>query len=158
MRCFLMFLMLGTIGVSAQIVSKQLIGSGGLTQSNGIHKLSWSVGEPIVLLMTSEDGSVQLGNGYYPAMDMTALSIEDNALELQVKVFPNPTSQMLYVIHPEFNSFTIGITDLNGKQMYNGTIQKGTPIDVSNYAQGMYLIAIKNEASKQTNTYKIIKR
>ena len=41
MRCFLMFLMLGAVGVSAQSVSKQLISSGGLTQSNGVNKLSW---------------------------------------------------------------------------------------------------------------------
>ena len=141
---------------SAQSISKQVIGAAGKTQSNSNLKVSYTVGEPVVGLMTA--GGNQLGNGYYPAMNLQALSVEDNVLDLQLKVYPNPTSQSLYVCHPELNSFRITIVDLNGKLLYDGAINKDEPLDVSNYTQGMYLVTVENKEANKKNTYKIIKK
>ena len=140
----------------SQSISKQVVGTSGKTQSNGNLKLSYTVGEPVIGLMTA--GGNQLGNGYYPAMDLQALSVEDNVLDVQLKVYPNPTSQSLYVSHPDMSSFGITIVDLNGKQLYQGTINKEEPLDVSNYIQGMYLVTVENAAANKKNTYKIIKK
>jgi hypothetical protein len=140
----------------SQSISKQVIGTSGKTLSNSNLKLSYTVGEPVVGLMTA--GGNQLGNGYYPAMDLQALSVEDNVLDVQLRIYPNPTSQSLYVSHPELNSFGITIVDLNGKQLYQGTINKEEPLDVSNYTQGMYLVTIENTTTNKKNTYKIIKK
>lgn len=139
-----------------QSISKQVIGTAGKTQTNSNLKVSWTTGEPVVGLMTA--GGNQLGNGYYPAMDLQALSIDDVALNVEIKVYPNPTSQSLYVSHPELNLFGIQIVDLNGKQVYSGTIEKEVPLDVSSYTQGMYLITVENKESNKKNTYKIIKK
>lgn len=139
----------------SQSISKQVIGTSGKTLTNSNLKVSYTVGEPVVGLMTA--GGNQLGNGYYPAMDIQALSLEDNVLALEIKLYPNPTSQSLYVSHPEYNSFTIQIADLNGKQIYTGTIEKEVPLDMSSYTQGMYLITIENKEYNKKNTYKIIK-
>ena len=155
MKKLLLSLLITAAGYS-QTISKQVIGAAGKTQSNGNSKLSWTVGEPVVGLMTA--GGNQLGNGYYPAMDLQALSVEDNVLDVQLRVYPNPTSQSLYVFHPELNSFRITIVDLNGKLLYDGAINKDEPLDVSNYTQGMYLVTIENTATKKKNTYKIIKK
>jgi hypothetical protein len=140
----------------SQTISKQVIGAAGKTQSNGNSKLSWTVGEPVVGLMTA--GGNQLGNGYYPALNLQALSIEENTLEAQIKLYPNPTSQSLFVSHPDITSFEITIVDLNGKQLYSGTINKDEPLDVSNYIQGMYMVTVENTATNKKNTYKIIKK
>ena len=155
MKKLLLLLLLSSI-VSAQSISKQVIGAAGKTLTNNNLKLSYTVGEPVVGLMTA--GGNQLGNGYYPAMDLQALSVEDNVLDVQLKVYPNPTSKSLYVSHPEMNSFGISIVDLNGKQLYSGTINKEEPLDVSNYTQGMYLVTIENTSTNKKNTYKIIKK
>jgi hypothetical protein len=56
------------------------------------------------------------------------------------------------------NSFGITIVDLNGKQLYSGTINKEEPLDVSGYTQGMYLVTIENKEANKKNTYKIIKK
>jgi hypothetical protein len=103
-------------------------------------------------------GGNQLGNGYYPALNLQALSVEDNVLDLQLKVYPNPTSQLLYVSHPELNSFGITIVDLNGKQLYSGNINNEEPLDVSGFTQGMYLVTVENAIANKKNTYKIIKK
>ena len=155
MKYLVIVLLVATMGYS-QSISKQVIGAAGKTQSNGNSKLSYTVGEPVVGLMTA--GGNQLGNGYYPAMDLQALSVEDNVLDVQLKVYPNPTSQSLYVSHPELNSFGITIVDLNGKQLYSGIINKEEPLDVSGYTQGMYMVTIENTITKKKNTYKIIKK
>jgi hypothetical protein len=151
----LLFLFLITAAGYSQSISKQVIGAAGKTQTAGNSKLSWTLGEPVVGLMTA--GGKQLSNGYYPARNLQALSVEDIDMDVQIKLYPNPTSQALYVSHPELNSFGITIFDLNGKQVYAGTINKEEPLDVSNYTQGMYLVTIENKAANKKNTYKIIK-
>jgi hypothetical protein len=103
-------------------------------------------------------GGNQLGNGYYPALNLQALSVEDNVLDVQLRIYPNPTSQSFYVSHPELNSFGITIVDLNGKQLYSGTINKEEQLDVSNYTQGMYMVTVENTTTNKKNTYKIIKK
>jgi hypothetical protein len=155
MKKSLFFLLITVTGYS-QSISKQVIGSAGKTQSNANLKVSYTVGEPVVGIMTA--GGNQLGNGYYPALNLLALSVEDNVLDVQLKVYPNPTSQLLYVSHPELNSFGITIVDLNGKQLYSGTINKEEPLDISNYTQGMYMVTIENTTTNIKNTYKIIKK
>lgn len=152
----ILFLLLLTSFSYAQTISKQVIGSAGRTQSNSNVTLSYTVGEPVVGLMTA--GGNQLGNGYYPALDLQTLSVEDNILEAQIKVYPNPTTHVLYVSHPEVLAFNIQIADLNGKLIYSGIISRDEPLDVSNFSQGMYLITIENQETKKKNTYKIIKK
>jgi hypothetical protein len=154
MKYVVIVLLVATMGYS-QTISKQVVGTSGKTLTNSNLKLSYTVGEPVVGLMT---GGNQLGNGYYPSMDLQALSVEDNVLDVQIKLYPNPTLQSLYVSHPEMNSFGITIVDLNGKQLYQGTINKEEPLDVSNYTQGMYLVTIENTTTNKKNTYKIIKK
>lgn len=154
MKKIIFFLFVSAVGYT-QSISKQVIGTAGKTQTSSNNKVSWTTGEPVVGLMTA--GGNQLGNGYYPAMDLQALSVEDNTLEAKIKLYPNPTSQLLYVSHPDLNSFGIQVVDLNGKQVYSGTISKDQPLDVSNYSQGMYLITIENKEANKKNTYKIIK-
>lgn len=155
MKLLITLLFVSTLGY-AQSISKQVIGAAGKTQTSSNLKLSWSAGEPVVGLMTA--GGNQLGNGYYPAKDVQALSVEDNTMDIQLRLYPNPTTQSLYVTHPEFSSFGIQIADLNGKQLYAGSIKKEEPLDVSSYPQGLYLVIIENTTTHQKNTYKIIKK
>ena len=93
---------------------------------------------------------------YTKTASLSTQTIENNLLSL----YPNPSSQVLYVSHPDLNSNSLGIqiVDLNGKQMYSGTIQKNVPLDVSTYTPGMYLVTIENRETNKKNTYKIIKK
>ena len=52
--------------------------------------ISYTVGEVVVGPMLSDDALVQLGNGYYPSLDLSVLSIESEGINMQIKVFPNP--------------------------------------------------------------------
>ena len=159
MRYFLLsFLLLGFSSYAQPTISKQVIGPGGQTFENGNNKLSYTVGEVAVGAMTDEDGTYQLGNGYYPSLDLSTLNTETPELQLQVKVFPNPATEVIYVNHPTEQFFEVAITDVSGKQILQTAHQKQQPLSVKTLTTGTYFITVTTKESKQTNTYKIIKQ
>ena len=155
---FLAFLLLGFSSYSQPTISKQVVGPGGQTFENGNNKLSYTVGEVAVGAMTDEDGTYQLGNGYYPSLDLSTLNTETPELQLQVKVFPNPATEVIYVNHPTEQFFEVAITDVSGKQILQTLHQKEQPLNIQTLTTGTYFITVTTKESKQTNTYKIIKQ
>ena len=159
MRYFIIaFLLLGLSSYAQPTISKQVIGPGGQTFENGNNKLSYSVGEVAVGAMTDDDGTYQLGNGYYPSLNLSTLNTETPELQLQVKVFPNPTKEVIYITHPTEQFFEVSITDVSGKQILQTAHQKQQPLKVQTLTTGTYFITVTTKESKQTNTYKIIKQ
>ena len=159
MRYFIIaFLLLGFSSYSQPSISKQVIGPSGATFENGNNKLSYTAGEVVVGAMTDEDGSYQLGNGYYPSLDLSTLNTESPELQLQVKVFPNPVAEAIFITHPTEQFFEVRITDVSGKQILQTAHQKQQPLSVQTLTKGTYFITVTTKDSKQTNTYKIIKQ
>jgi hypothetical protein len=157
MRYFILVFLLMSLSGFSQTVSKQVISPLGGTAFSDTHKLSYTTGEVVVGAMTSEDGSIQLGNGYYPSLDLSTLNTESAELQLQVKVFPNPTTETIFITHPISNSFKVFISDLTGKVLLQKQVGKKQPINIEKYPTGTYLINVTTE-DKKTNTYKIIKQ
>jgi hypothetical protein len=159
MRYFILaFLLLGLSSYAQDTISKQVIGPGGQTFENGNNKLSYTVGEVAVGAMTDEDGTYQLGNGYYPSLNLSTLNTETPELQLQVKVFPNPAKEVIYITHPTEQYFEVRITDVSGRQILQTAHQKQQPLNVQTLTSGTYIITVTTKDSKQTNTYKIIKQ
>ena len=158
MRYFILAFLLLSLSSYSQTISKQVIGPGGQTFENGNNKLSYTVGEVAVGAMTDEDGTYQLGNGYYPSLDLSTLNTETPELQLQVKVFPNPATEVIYVNHPTEQFFEVAITDVSGKQILQTLHQKEQPLNIQTLTTGTYFITVTTKESKQTNTYKIIKK
>ena len=159
MRYFiLVFLLLGFSANSQPTISKQVIGPAGATFENGNNKLSYTAGEVVVGAMSDEDGSYQLGNGYYPSLDLSTLNTESPELQLQVKVYPNPVTEAIYITHPTEQFFEVRITDVSGKQILQTGHQKEQPLSVQTLTTGTYFVTVTTRDSKQTNTYKIIKQ
>ena len=153
----LLTLFIFTVSIKAQIISKQVISSLGSNYSNSTIKLSYVLGEFVVGSMTDDDGSLQLGNGYYPSLNLETLSVQSLIIEVKLKVYPNPVNELLYVSHPTETKFDIYITDVTGRNIFKGKIQKQNPINISQYPKGIYLLTIMTGEIKKTNTYKIIK-
>ena len=141
-----------------QSISKQVIGPGGQTFENGNNKLSYTVGEVAVGAMTDENGAFQLGNGYYPSLNLSVLNLNSPEIRIQVKVFPNPAQEVIYITHPTEQFFEVKVTDVNGKQILQTGHQKQQPLGVQTLTTGTYFITVTTKESKQTNTYKIIKK
>ena len=158
MRYFTLAILLVSLTGFTQTISKQVIGPAGATYENGNNKLSYTAGEVLVGAMTSEDGSIQLGNGYYPSLDLSTLNTQSPELQLQVKVYPNPTTEAIFITHPTEQFFEVRITDISGKQILQTAHQKQQPLNVQSLTSGTYFVTVTTRDSKQTNTYKIIKQ
>ena len=157
MRHIILLLFTSSICLS-QSISKQVIGPAGATYENDNNKLSYTAGEVLVGAMTSEDGSIQLGNGYYPSLDLSTLTTETPELKLQVKVFPNPVTELLFISHPTEQRFEVMITDMTGKELLNTTYQNEQPLHFQNFTSGTYFVTVTTDISKEVNSYKIIKK
>ena len=150
MRYFILaFLLLGFSSHAQNTISKQVIGPGGQTFENENNKLSYTVGEVAVGAMTDEEGTYQLGNGYYPSLNLSTLTTETPELQLQVKVFPNPTKEVIYITHPTEQFFEVRITDVSGKQILQTAHQKQQPLSVQTLTTGTYFITVTTQESKK---------
>lgn len=158
MRYIILAILLLSLKGFSQTISKQVISPSGATFENGNNKLSYTSGELAVGAMTSEDGSMQLGNGYYPSLNLSTLNIETPELQFKVKVFPNPTKELIYITHPTEQFFEVSITDISGKQTLQTAHQKQQPLSIQTLTTGTYFVTVTTKDSKQTNTYKIIKK
>ena len=158
MRYLTLTILLVSLTGFSQTISKQVIGPAGATYENGTNKHSYTAGEVVVGAMTDEDGSYQLGNGYYPSLDLSTLNTESLELQLQVKVYPNPVTEAIFITHPTEQFFEVRITDVSGKQILQTGNQKEQPLSVQTLTTGTYFVTVTTRDSKQTNTYKIIKQ
>lgn len=90
-------------------------------------------------------------------------SVENIESTLQIMLFPNPSSGVLFVSAGQFetNNIKIQVVDINGKILIEQMVFKNEneifPIDVSELAQGCYFLKINNENIFQKN-FRFIKQ
>ena len=71
--------------------------------------------------------------------------------EVIYSVYPNPTQDILTIAHP--GSFTYIITDLNGRQIFNGIANNVISLDVLNLEPGQYFIGLYSGADKAVASF-----
>ena len=158
----LIALLLLAIKVNAQKISSQSINSNGtkMTQSNG--SLSFTLGEIVLLNDLNTQGN-SLRSGFTAGATLSTQSIQEpNKNFLDIKVYPNPTSDLLHIRinHSAIQQFVISITDLQGKEVYNGTysgIANTIGINTSSFSNGSYILSLSDNNQQILGTYKIIK-
>jgi hypothetical protein len=154
-------LLMGTT-TYAQSIAPQSVNSGGTTMSQSNGSLSFTVGELTVQSQTDNQGNT-LGSGFTAGASLTTMSVQEtNAAVLDVKVYPNPTTELvnIQINHSKIDQVVVTVTDLEGKEVYNGKyagIANVIGINTSSYATGSYLLTLKNTSNQVLGTYKIIK-
>lgn len=146
----------------AQSIAPQSVNSGGaeMTQANG--SVSFTVGELVVLSQTDSNGNT-LSGGFTAGATLTTLSIQETDVAvLDVKVYPNPTTELvnIQINHSTIDHVVVTITDLQGKEVYSGKyagISNVIGINTASYATGTYVLSLKNLKKQVLGTYKIIK-
>lgn len=96
-------------------------------------------------LTESINGDVTGNHGGYDAwvvkLNPVSVDVEEAWPTEIVTLFPNPANQMVYVsIAPEEIMMSISISDLQGQQISQQTIQNGGGLEVSSLPNGMYSI------------------
>ena len=131
----LLFILL--IGFSLE--AQEVVSSGGKTQTTADYELSWTVGE--VVTATVSNGENTLTQGFHQSkLIVTALS-EPVVLELNVKVYPNPTSRFV-IVHQGKAGMKIhyALFNISGKLLQQKFIvETDTPLDMKDYSSGTEL-------------------
>ena len=85
---------------------------------------------------------------------MTQLSAEDDQLKNDVKLFPNPTKETLYIKNSGHQNINVvQIYNILGTEVYrtkNSNSSNILKLDVSQYARGMYLIKLSSDYGSTT--------
>ena len=140
----------------SQTISKQVISSAGQTNTVSNIQLAWTMGEPVVGLMSS--GSNQLGNGYFPSLDLTLLSTTNPELNPEIVIYPNPTTHFVKISAPENQKFNVLLFDVSGKLLLEKKCTANENIDVSSLAVGSYIFQVIETTSLKQNSYNLIKK
>ncbi len=92
-----------------------------------------------------------------PTQDNTLTELGEGTLEFSgITVSPNPSSGIFDVKGVNTGVYTV--SDISGKQIAKGNFEKGTRVDISNEASGIYILDIKDQSGKTLDTRKLIKK
>ena len=145
------------VSLSAQSVEKNVISAIGNSYSGQNFSVSYNAGELVIGSQASEDGSIQLGSGSYPSLNLITLDVDIPELKFGFNLYPNPVRDALYIEHPTLSEFIVSIHDINGRLVYELLSQVKKPISTSNLSLGTYIVSVKTTDNQRINSYKIIK-
>ena len=145
------------VSLSAQSVEKSVISAIGISYSGQNFSVSYNAGELVIGSQASEDGSIQLGSGYYPSLNLISLDVDIPELKFGFNLYPNPVRDALYIEHPTLSEFIVSIHDINGRLVYEQLSQVKKPISTSILSLGIYIVSVKTTDNQRINSYKIIK-
>jgi hypothetical protein len=97
------------------------------------------------LRVDSTNGCSTFSNDF----DFKYTSVNENNLPESIKIYPNPTNGMFFIVSEIAWNYTV--YDYNGKEILSGYKEKGSEhLDLSNFASGVYLLKLVNENEQIT--------
>ena len=149
----LIIILLTFVQVSiAQSVDRHVVSSGGKEFSNSSARIAFTIGEPVTETFLS--GNATATQGFHQGT-INITSIREQIPELEISIFPNPTSDFLNVKINETGIWEL--YSLEGKLVSTGAIQYGlTSIDMQHVALATYTLTVLLQ-DKRMNTYRVIK-
>ncbi|UTW66085.1 T9SS type A sorting domain-containing protein [bacterium SCSIO 12643] len=94
--------------------------------------------------------AVEISNGYCSVVSdcyhFWPLGVEDNFIETGLKLYPNPTNDVLYIDKGVNAELNIEILDYTGKTIYNAILRDQiTEFKMQDLASGIYFVKLSNE-------------
>lgn len=129
---------------------------GNATGSSG--KVSFSIGQPFYHFVSNANSSVL--EGVQQPFEISTLGLDDyQNIRLEMKVYPNPTSSVLFlnVGESSLSNLEYQLYDASGRLISKNSIaNKETKIDIATQSFGVYHLIVL-DSSKALKTFKIIK-
>lgn len=152
---YLLFLSLSSNFLLAQETTTS--SGGNATGTNG--NVSYTIGQVVYTTNSGTTGSVAQGV-QQPFEIQTLLGAENFNINLQIAVFPNPTTNWLQldIKNYGFEKLNYQIFDINGKMVLQSKIStETTTISMENLSTNIYLLKVLDN-NKEVKTFKIIKK
>lgn len=146
LRCFLAVLICipVTVFTQSQIPLHLTSNAGALSIAEGF-SLQWSLGEPIASSVSNDLALVNIGFQQNHFFNINLGTSSAFIQELEVDVYPNPSSQDLIINFEEDMDFDIKIFSISGTLMIDSIGQIGkNKIDLSKLQSGTYVLKLNS--------------
>ena len=146
------FLLLGLGGLHAQ---ESPTSTGGEATGTG-GTASYSIGQVVYTTNTGTNGSV--AQGVQQAFEIsTTLGINETSINLELSVYPNPTTNYLTLKVEKLENLTYQLIDLQGKIITNKKVTaKTSTIKMEDLPKAIYFLNVTKN-NQLVKTFKIIK-
>jgi hypothetical protein len=156
MKAILLFIFF-SLALAVQAQSNTVSGGGKATGTTGTS--TFSIGQ--ILYHTNINTAFSVSEGVQQPFEIIPLAVEEiEAVNSNVKIYPNPTFSGFYISLPvtETGDPAYQLSDISGKVIRQGTIGKTeTFIATEDLTSGVYVLKI-SKASNSYRSYKIIKQ
>ncbi len=150
---FLLMFFASSLLIKAQ---SNTVSAGGDAAGSG-GSVSFSIGQIDYINVSNANGSIS--QGVQQPYEVLLVSAEEiKGIELSLKVFPNPTSNMITLSADNiFDKMNYQVFDVQGKVFFNGIISNTeTLFDFTELAQGSYILKVSRN-HREIQVFKIIK-
>lgn len=147
-------LFIGAILSCTQINAQQAVVTSGGNASGNNGNISYSMGQ----VNYTTVGAVVQGM-QQPFEIQTLLGIDNSNINLELILYPNPTTSLVNLLVKDYNSEPIQyqLFDFNGRLLVNDKIATtSTTIQMEQYPNAVYLLKVL-ENNKEVKTFKIMK-
>ena len=146
------FLLLGIGVTNAQ---ETVTTTGGEASGTG-GTASYSVGQVVYTTATGTNGSVAQGV-QQPYEISTTVGIKETSINLELSVYPNPTTDYLTLKVADFETLNFQLIDLQGKIIENKKVTaRNTTIKMEALPKAVYFLNI-TKGNQLIKTFKVIK-
>ena len=149
----LLSMLLVSFGLQAQV---SMNAAGGDAASDG-GSVSFSVGQVVFGANAGTNGSVT--EGVQQPYEISVLSVAEQAENINLSVYPNPSTDYLYLTtSDEISDLSYQLFDMNGKLLKSEkVIANQTNIDMQGLVSATYFVKV-NQGNKTVKSFKIIKK
>lgn len=133
---------------TAQTLSPEVISTSGTSMSNGSATLDWTLGEPATATLDNPQNTITQGF-HQPTIIVTAIA--DAKILKDVKVFPNPTVDIVQVQFTVNQKNTmVELYSLEGKLLEKHSVNsQALEINMITYPAGTYFLRINKSETHQ---------
>ncbi len=154
----LFIMMFISTGFAQVEIKKSNLSTDGGSAAAGSVSVVYSVGE--VFVAEQDASSIHLSEGFIGPDILNVNGIENYSGMQQVKVYPNPVQDDLYIDFQRQNKYEIKLYELNGKEILSENLDytDKTLINMTDLARATYILLIIDRNQKRYQTVKINKR
>ncbi len=123
------------VQLQAQSIERQVIGAGGLTLSNDLVTLDFTVGETVVTTITNGNSILMQGFHQIPFAEVITVIEPDT---FTFSLYPNPTSGVIFIQGKDIKE--VEIYSITGQKVFQTNDHR---FDISQLSSGIYIARIR---------------
>jgi len=152
-------LFVAALAFTSNAQTLEVLSSAGTEASSSTASISYTVGE--LVIETGTSSSAILTQGYQQGF-LTPTAIDEVPADLELSIFPNPTSDYLIIESASISDFDqMTMYDMNGKLIWQETGNQNTEnrvqVDFRPFSAGNYILKLVDSDNNASYSYSVVK-